>query len=92
MDKEKIIIIAIFAGIWLIGSLYEILFKKKKTNKKDAGEVIEGEDEETSVSELEEENGDEQYSCPYCGSLNLKSDLKCTSCGAPLCKKRRKNH
>ncbi len=91
MKKERIIVIAVFGAIWLLASLYELLFKKKKTKNKNVEEVIEEENEEVNVNETEGEDGDEEYlECPYCGSLNLKSELKCLRCGAPLRKKRKK--
>lgn len=84
MKKERIVVIAIFLSIWLLASLYELVFKKKKPKEKNGEEVIGEENEKSDVNELEDE---EYLECPYCGSLNLKSDLKCLRCGAPLRKK-----
>lgn len=96
---RRIIVIIVFAIIWLVASVVGIIAKKFSTKKTDGesfdetekGDFVANQEQENDIEDDEDE--EEIYvECPYCESLNLKSDMKCSRCGAPLRKKRRKNH
>lgn len=96
---RRIIVIIVFATIWLVASVVGIIAKKFSA-KKTGGESLDETEKNDFVVNQEQENDIEDndneeeiyVECPYCESLNLKSDMKCSRCGAPLRKKRRKNH